>query len=132
MITCKSGDARYKCLFSDGAHEVQADTTADKGGAAAGVRPHDLLEAALASCLNVYLRIYADNHNIPLQEVTTQVTLDRTVPTEPTFKYSIELTGPLSAEQRQKLLIVSRECPVHKTLSQKFSFQNVTAAATDA
>ena len=130
MITCKSGNTRYKTLFSNGVHEAYADTTEDKGGGGTSFRPHDLLEAALASCLNMYVRMYADKHNIPLHGISTAVTLDRVSPAEVTFKYSIELDGPLSEEQRQRLLQVSKECPVRKTLSQKISFRNEGEVAT--
>ncbi len=53
MIECRSDEARYKTIFTNGIHETCADTTADKGGGNAGFRPHDLMEAALASCLNM-------------------------------------------------------------------------------
>lgn len=52
-------------------------TTPDKGGGNQGFRPHELLEAALATCMNIHLRMYAANHGIELGEVTTKVTLDR-------------------------------------------------------
>ncbi len=123
MIYAKSDPARYRTLFSDGKHDGIADTIAEHGGEHAGFRPHDLLEAALAACVNMTVRMYADHHNIPLQDVTTKVTLDRTHPEKVTFRYEVELDGDLSPEQREKLAQAARACPVRKTLSKQIEFK---------
>jgi putative redox protein len=126
VITCKNEKLSYQTTVSNGKHIASADTTEDKGGHHSGFRPHELLEAALASCLNMHLRMYADHHNIFLDEVRTIVTLDRNLPDEAIFKYSIDMTGSLSDEQRVKLLQIAKTCPVHKTLLKKISIQEVT------
>jgi putative redox protein len=59
--------------FSNGQHHTAADNTPEKGGQGAGFRPHELLEAALASCTNIRLRMYADNYRIHLVGVRTTV-----------------------------------------------------------
>jgi putative redox protein len=123
MIKSKSEQPRYRTLFTNGLHEAYADTTEDKGGNSAGFRPHDLLEAALSTCLNMEIRIFADSHHIPLSEVHTEVQLDRSQPNEAIFKYSIRLEGQLSDDQRQKLLHAAKACSVHRTLSKKLSFE---------
>ena len=51
MITAQPRDTRYQPWISNGEHQTLADTPADKGGSNSGFRPHDLLEAALESCL---------------------------------------------------------------------------------
>ena len=90
-----------------------------------GFRPHELLEAALATCMNMHLRMYAANYGIGLGDVTTTVSLDRNPPTEAVFNYSIELSGQLDDEQRKKLLEIAETCPVHRTLSKKLSFRGL-------
>ena len=125
MITCRNEKLKYQTSFSNGKHTAYADTTEDKGGASSGFRPHELLEAALASCLNMHLRMYADTHNISLDEVQTTVTLDRSLPNEVIFEYSIDLVGSLTKEQRQRLLQIAKTCPVHKTLSKVISIQEM-------
>lgn len=122
MIIARSGDAPYRTSFTDGEHTAFSDNTADKGGQGAGFRPHELLEAALASCMNMWLRMYADSHQVPLERVVTTVRLDRARPGEPVFEYQIELGGPLTAEQRSKLLGIPETCPVRRTLSGRLSF----------
>ena len=66
MIYSTSELPPYRTRFSDGTHEGVSDTTADKGGHNCGFGPHDLLEAALANCVNMTVRMYADNHDIPI------------------------------------------------------------------
>jgi putative redox protein len=122
MIHCTSEPSRYQTRFSDGAHHGISDTTADKGGSHSGFRPHDLLEAALATCVNMTVRMYADSHAIPLRTVATTVNLDRSHPDEVVFRYEVELDGDLTPEQRDKLSNAASACPVRRTLSKKLRF----------
>ncbi|MFQ5593616.1 MAG: OsmC family protein [Anaerolineae bacterium] len=128
MVTCRSLETRYRSLFTNGTHEALSDTTEDRGGSHSGFRPHELLEAAFASCLTIWVRMYADEHDIPLMEVSTQVFLDRTTPGEVVFEYDIELAGPLTEAQRRRLIQVAKICPVHQTLSKRISFANLKEA----
>jgi putative redox protein len=124
MICSKSEEPRYLTRFSNGAHEGIADTTADKGGGSCGFRPHDLLEAALATCVNMAVRIYADRHDIPLRSVRTKVTLDRSQADEVVFRYELELDGELTPEHKDKLLHAANLCPVRRTLAKKIRFES--------
>ncbi len=128
MIRATSDSARYSTRFSDGTYEGVADTTADKGGGGSGFRPHSLLEAALATCVNMTVRMYADNHNIPLAEVTTRVSLDRSVPDQTMFRYEVEFDGDLTPQQVEKLLETANACPVRRTLSKTIRFESGVAA----
>ena len=125
MIVSSSDESRYKTLFTNGSQKAFSDTTSDKGGADSGFRPHDLLEAALATCMNITLRWYADNHGIPLSGVTTEVRLNRGISGETIFEYKVKLDGPLTEEQRQILLNVAESSHVRRTLSKKISFHQL-------
>ena len=125
MIRCKSGKVDYEVVFSDGQHETIADATREKGGNESGFRPYDLLEAALATCLNMSVRMNAKKLNIPLTQVTTLVTLDRSSPKETIFKYSVELDEGISPQQRIQLLAETSTCAVRQTLSKTLSFERV-------
>jgi putative redox protein len=122
MIRADSQPARFKVRFTNGSVMSASDATTDKGGANDGFRPHELLEAALASCMNMTLRMAAERHAIPLVRASTTVTLDRGRPDKPVFKYAIELVGDLSETQKQALLSALTTCPVRKTLSQPLHF----------
>jgi len=124
MMIATSESPNYRTRFSDGTHDGVADTTADKGGDASGFRPHNLLEAALATCVNMTVRMYADNHNIPLSRVVTKVELDRSKPDEAMFQYELEFEGDLTREHVDKLIKAASACPVRRTLSKKIRFKN--------
>lgn len=124
MIQATGGATRYQTRFSNEKDEALADTTADKGGGGSGFRPHDLLEAALATCVNMTVRMYADNHGIPLSGVTTRVSVDRSVPEKTTFRYDLEFAGPLTPEQLKKLYVAANACPVRRTLSNTIQFDS--------
>ena len=94
----------------------------EKGGGDAGFGPHELLEAALAGCLNIWVRVCAQKHDIPLTGVVTEVTLERRGPEEVVFATALELKGPLTEEQRWELIQAAQSCPVHQTLAGKISF----------
>ncbi|HVP18542.1 MAG TPA: OsmC family protein [Spirochaetia bacterium] len=125
MVIASSEANPYLTRFSNGKQTTYADTTPDKGGGDLGFRPHELLEAALATCMNMHIRMYAASKGIEPGEVCTTVTLDRNSPSEAVFNYSIELSGQLDDEQRNKLLEIAESCPVHRTLSKRFSFRSL-------
>ena len=125
MIISKSDKHPYLTRFSDGTHEGLADTIPEKGGGNCGFRPHALLEAALASCINMTVRMYADEHHLPLEQIITTVSLIRSTEGIARFTYQVELAGNLDAQQKGQLIEVAAKCPVHKTLSQKIDFERV-------
>jgi putative redox protein len=52
-------------LHPDAAKTIAiVDTTSGKGGYGDGFHPHELLEAALATCMNMTIRMYAQKHAI--------------------------------------------------------------------
>jgi putative redox protein len=130
MILAQSELRPYQTRFSDGLHETMADAAADHGGNGDGFRPHDLLEAALAACVNITVRMFAERHAIPLRSVAAKVTLDRSKPDETVFRYEVLLDGDLTDEQKAKLLLAAGACPVRKTLSKSIRFECDSGEAT--
>ena len=124
MIVSTSETLPYLTRFSDGFHEAASDTTADKGGGNAGFRPHDLLEAALATCVNMTVRMCAERQAMPLRAVETTVRLDRSRRDEALFQYHVELEGDLSTAQKEELLRAAASCPVRRTLSNQIRFES--------
>ena len=122
MIKTASKEPLYKTKFSNGKISAFADVPVEKGGAGDGFMPYELLEAALATCINVVIRMYAQNHAIDLASVSTTVTLDLSKDDETCLKYSIDLPADLSPTDRKKLLAAAGACPVHKMLENKLTF----------
>lgn len=125
MIRTKNEEINYKTKFSNGEHSAFSDTTIDKGGNNSGFRPHELLEAAVASCMNMHIRMFAENHNMDVSEVKTEVSLNRNKPEFAVFEYKVEVDGKLTGLEKEKLMQIVQSCPVKKTLSKKINFKNI-------
>jgi len=127
MIRCQSQDAPYQVQFSNGNFSAVCDAGVAKGGAGQGFRPHELLEAALGSCVTMLLGMYAQTHDIPLTGVAVTVALDRSEADSAAFTCAIGLSGDLTDAQRHRLMRAARACPVRKTLSSRMTFTEIPA-----
>ena len=122
MIRAESQATPYLTRLTNGKHAVAVDSPQEKGGQGEGLRPHELLEAALAGCISLTVRAYADRREIPLESLDVIVRLDRSDPDEAVFSYELQFKGELTDDQRDKLKQVARACKVSKTLQRKLSF----------
>nr|WP_274943471.1 OsmC family protein [Govania unica] len=105
-----------------------ADEPITAGGSGVGPNPYDLLMAALGACTSMTLRLYADGKDIPLEKVTVTLRHEKIHAEDCAVCETqdgmidrilriIMLDGPLTDEQREKLLEIANKCPVHRTLT---------------
>ena len=125
MITTYSESTPYRTRFTIDGREAYADASKDKGGADAGFGPHALLEASVACCINIWLRMYANKRGIPLSGVTAEVRLNRQTPNETIFEYAVQLQGNLTEDQRRDIHQQIVACPVSQTLLKGISFREM-------
>ena len=125
MIQTENEEINYKTKFSNGEHSAFSDTTIDKGGSNSGFRPHELLEAAVASCINMHIRMFAENHKMDVSKVKTEVSLNRNEPESAVFEYKVEVEGKLTELEKEKLMQIAQSCPVKKTLSKRINFKYI-------
>ena len=122
MIHAESEKVNFKTRFSHDEHSAYSDTTIDKGGSNSGFRPHELLEAAVACCMNMHIRMFAENHKMDVSHVKTEVSLNRNDPEFCKFEYKVEIDGKLTGLEKEKLMQVVQSCPIKKTLSKRMEF----------
>ena len=125
MITTQSKETRYRVQFTDGRQQADADVLPIKGGRGAGFGPHELLEASLACCINMWIRMQADQIGIAVGSIAVAVSLKRDHSQEAIFEYTVKLEGDLSEDQRAMLMQAADNCPVRRTLLKKLSFQKL-------
>lgn len=126
MIEARSEPTPWQCTVTNGDADVLADTTAEKGGSGTGIRPHELLESSLASCLNMTVRMVAERDEVPVESVTVTVVLDRDAD-RANFRYAIDVDG-VDAETESALQDAVETCSVHETLTTDLQFELVADA----
>ena len=103
-----------------GPHEIVNDMSLAEGGAAEGPDPHDLYDAAVGACKALTMVWYAQRKGIALENVRVGMARDASAEREGLYRLTarIAIDGPMSAEDREKLIEVAGKCPVHKLMTQ--------------
>jgi putative redox protein len=101
----------------EGGHMIRIDEPVAAGGSDTGPSPTRLVAASLAGCVAVTIEMYAERKGwgVGLVEVDVDVEYEGYVPLS--FAVTLRLPGELSDEQRERLLVVARKCPVHKLIA---------------
>lgn len=133
-VTVSGGSSGLLQQITVGRHQLVGDEPADQGGGDAGPNPYDFLLAALGTCTSMTVSLYARRKGWPLEGVRVQLVhskvhvldcascetkdgkLDR-------IDRDLELQGPLSDEQRSRLLEIANKCPVHRTLTSEIDIR---------
>src|SRR5262245_20302009 len=125
MIEAVSSAGTPQVEFTNGSHSSRADVPREKGGEGSGFGPHELLEAALATCMAMTLEMHARREKLPLRRATVRVRLDRARPGEAVYECQLTLDGDMSAAERQSLLDAASNCPVGQTLARRPVMRNI-------
>ncbi|WP_431134633.1 bifunctional alpha/beta hydrolase/OsmC family protein [Psychroserpens mesophilus] len=114
-------------------HTFIADEPNSFGGDDFGPSPYEYLNAAIASCTAMTLKLYAERKKWDLQDVYVYITHARKHSDElnldvetPGFldhiSKRLKLIGNLNDKQKQRLKEIASKCPVHKTVAREVIF----------
>jgi uncharacterized OsmC-like protein len=126
-VTVTESGIRLRQRIEAGRHVLVADEPREAGGGDAGPDPYALLLAALGACTSMTLRLYADRKGWPLEGVSVRLDHERVYERDcaecetadgrlSRIRRVVTLSGPLTDEQRARLLEIAERCPVHRTL----------------
>jgi len=118
-----------------GNHTFFADEPIKDGGSDAGPDPYSLLLSSLGACTSMTLQLYARHKGWPLEKVEVSLRNESihaldcdTCATKEgkitRIKRYISLSGPLTEEQRNRLLEIAERCPVHRTLTSEITIRD--------
>ncbi|WP_170382717.1 bifunctional alpha/beta hydrolase/OsmC family protein [Ruegeria atlantica] len=106
-------------------HHTVADEPESYGGTDQGMSPYGFVSSGLGACTSMTIRMYARRKRWPLKGITVDVCHNKVHGQDAglagdgkidQFRRKIRLEGPLSQEQRARLLEIADKCPVHRTL----------------
>lgn len=127
VLVAETGRGRFQQSVAIGRHRLWADEPPGVGGGDTGPAPYDFLLAGLGACTSMTIRMYADHKGWPLEAVSVALRHDKIHAKDcaecesasgkvDRIAREISLRGPLSDEQRARLLEIADRCPVHRTL----------------
>ncbi|MFK0294909.1 OsmC family protein [Streptomyces sp. NPDC090442] len=120
MIETAALPTPWQVRFRAGDNEGLADTLKGGVGGTTGMRPHELLEASLATCMTISARMALAELGATEAEVSVRVHLEREE-TATRFRYELLLAPELEAH-RPAVLERLACSPVRTTLSKPLSF----------
>lgn len=129
-VECAQG---YRTAMKIRQHVVIADELIQDGGTDSGPTPMEILLGTAGACIAVTTRAYAQRKNWPLESVSVELDMERIKREDyPNYKGDapfiheirehIVFNGPLTDEQKARLLKVAEKCPVHLTLANPVFF----------
>jgi len=115
-------------------HRFQADEPISFGGDDAAPDPHDYLMASLGACTSMMIGLQARKRKWPLENVTVSLRHSRVQAKDckecltetgmiDRIDVGVELTGPLTPEQRTELMKVANSCPIHQALTHEINIR---------
>ena len=126
-IEARVGPKAYRTDISARHHRLTVDEPESVGGTDAGPTPYDYLLIALASCTVMTMRSYANRKSWPLESATVFVRQNNSHKLDcencetqsvgiGKIERRIEMEGPLTDEQRTRLIEIADRCPIKQTL----------------
>jgi uncharacterized OsmC-like protein len=123
-----------------GKHTIIVDEPAIDGGTDQGPMASELVLAALGACAAITAKLYAARKGWPLEGVEIDLNMDKVKALDypaytgsaefvNEFRQRITFKGPLTQEQRERLLVIAGKCPVHRLLNApNFLFEELVLA----
>ena len=110
----------FRTRIKSDRNELFSDVSVELGGEDAGLDPHQLLEASLAACTLMTLKMYAKRKDMYVGELKVDVKIEKEGK-DTEFVRTIHFDPHLTDDCRNKLLEIADKCPIHKVLHSNVS-----------
>ncbi len=125
------GSLRQRVAIDGGRHVLTTDEPARLGGSDSGPAPHELVPAALASCVSTTIVMYARARNWEIGRVRVDVDYDhRSTPRR--FTVALRLDPSITPDRLERLIKVAESCPVRRAIESGIEFDEHVAAGAVA
>jgi putative redox protein len=124
-VTASISTEKYKVTIEWRNGQIIADEPVALGGKDTGPDPYTLLLASLASCTLSTLRMYIDRKGWDIPDMTVSLNLyqDKSGGLTTTITRDIQLGKNPSEEQRERLMVIAKKCPISKILENNIVIQ---------
>ena len=127
----------YRTEIKARGHTWYADEPVESGGADSAPMPMEMFRGALGACIAITVKLYADRKKWPLEGIDVAVESQRfNAKDYPNyegdeafvheFHEKVVLHGPLTDEQKERLMEIAGKCPVRRAIaSPSFFFEEL-------
>ena len=133
-VVVRGSAAGFAQEISSGPHRLLGDEPSSAGGTDTGPDPYGYLLAALGCCTSMTVALYARRKQWPLEAVRVELRHSKVHASDcescdtkegwlDRIERDVTLEGPLSGEQRARLLEIANKCPVHRTLTSEIDIR---------
>jgi putative redox protein len=129
MIKAARRSEPYCVELSNGRSIVLSDTRKEGKGGHTGMRPHELLESALAACICMSIDMAAERAGVALPAVTVQVAVDRQEH-ETAFDVSLHFAARPTPEHEALVREAVQASPVAQTLGKPVAIRPAAIITT--
>jgi putative redox protein len=120
--------------LTNGRHVWNSDVDKSLGSDDLAPDPHDLLDSALAACTTLTLELYIRRRKMPVTDLRVTVDHVEDGSVQGQVRYQMQrrifIAGDVAEADRERLLEIANECPIHRLLSGEILIQSELASAT--
>lgn len=129
VVVAETGSGKFiNSVVTGSGHVLTADEPLNVGGDDTGPSPYDLLLASLGACKAMTMRMYANRKGFDLTRAEVRLShakihaedceaCETKTGNIDKIDVEINLSGNLSAEERQRIFEIAEKCPVHRTIT---------------
>lgn len=126
-VVAKIQNEKYKVeITSLSGNSIIADEPFELEGNDLGLNPKELLNASLAACTNITLKMYVNHKGWDVSSINSTVELlEDKENNQIKIRRSISFEGNLDEQQIKRLTSVANACPIHKLLSLPLAIETI-------